>query len=210
MDRDTIIDGLRMTMELCVFDPSTGEEIEPHLLNDISKATYDACKGALEILEQLPANNSETPNSSDTISRQAAIDGKICIRRSNGVEIYDDYVVPVEYLKQLPPTQPEPSQLSTNLAEVGTDLISRAKAIKALSTITMYKGSIPFNTAVMRIEQLPSAQPEIIRCKDCKYARLTNDGSCKYCDIWFPDEAEYMDGDYYCASAERRTTFAVG
>ena len=47
-----------------------------------------------------------------------------------------------------------------------------------------------------RIKPLPSAQPEIIRCKDCKYARLTTDGSCKYCDIWFPDEAEYMDGDY--------------
>ena len=50
-----------------------------------------------------------------------------------------------------------------------------------------------------------SNQPEIVRCKDCKYARLTNDGSCKYCDIWFPDEAEYMDGDYYCASAERKS-----
>ena len=43
----------------------------------------------------------------DTISRQAAIDGKICIQRSNGVEIYDDYAVPVDYLKQLPPAQPE-------------------------------------------------------------------------------------------------------
>ena len=42
----------------------------------------------------------------DCISRQAAIDGKIFIRRSNGVEIYDDYVVPVEYLEQLPPAQP--------------------------------------------------------------------------------------------------------
>ena len=44
---------------------------------------------------------------SDSIDRQAAIDGKICIRRPNGVEIYDDYVVPVEYLEQLPPAQPE-------------------------------------------------------------------------------------------------------
>lgn len=44
---------------------------------------------------------------SDLIDRQAAIDGKICIQRSNGVEIYDDYVVPVEYLEQLPPAQPE-------------------------------------------------------------------------------------------------------
>ena len=40
------------------------------------------------------------------------------------------------------------------------DLISRQAAIDALSTITMYKGSIPFDTAVMRIEQLPSAQQE--------------------------------------------------
>ena len=52
-----------------------------------------------------PANCSEFPNNSDTISRQAAIDGKICIQRANGVEIYDDYAVPVEYLKQLPPIQ---------------------------------------------------------------------------------------------------------
>ena len=44
---------------------------------------------------------------SDLIDRQAAIDGKICIQRSNGVEIYDDYAVPVEYLEQLPPAQPE-------------------------------------------------------------------------------------------------------
>lgn len=43
----------------------------------------------------------------DLISRQAAIDGKICIQQSNGVEICDDYAVPVEYLKQLPPAQPE-------------------------------------------------------------------------------------------------------
>ena len=62
MDRDSIIDGLRMTMDLCVFDPSTGEEIEPHLLNDISRATYDACKGALEILERRCVNCGRTVN----------------------------------------------------------------------------------------------------------------------------------------------------
>lgn len=45
---------------------------------------------------------------------------------------------------------------------------------------------------------------QIVRCKDCKYAHMTYDGDCKYCDVWFPDEAEYLDGDYYCASAERK------
>ena len=45
---------------------------------------------------------------------------------------------------------------------------------------------------------------QVVRCKDCKYAHMTYDGDCKYCDVWFPDEAEYLDGDYYCASAERK------
>ena len=119
MDRNTIIDGLKMTMELCVFDPSTGEEIEPHLLNDISRATYDACKGALEILERLPANNSEIPNSSDTISRAKAIEALAEDMPSTytpdgshpadeGIfmaqEIYADCI---QTLKELPPAQSE-------------------------------------------------------------------------------------------------------
>ena len=54
MDKDKIIDGLRMTMDLFTFDPSTGEEKDPDDLNDLDRTTYDACKGALEILEQLP------------------------------------------------------------------------------------------------------------------------------------------------------------
>ena len=47
-------------------------------------------------------------------------------------------------------------------------------------------------------------QKELITCMNCKYAQLTYDGECKYCDVWFPNEALYMDGDYFCASAERR------
>lgn len=38
----------------------------------------------------------------DLISRHEAIDGKILIQRANGVEIYSDEAVPVEYLKRLP------------------------------------------------------------------------------------------------------------
>ena len=44
----------------------------------------------------------------------------------------------------------------------------------------------------------------VVRCKDCKYARLTYSGECKYCDIWFPDEAVYLDGDEFCSAAERK------
>ena len=65
-----------------------------------------------------------------------------------------------------------------------------------------YKQGIP---SWCPLEEVPSAQPEIIHCKECKFAHMTYDGECKYCDVWFHDESEYLDGDYYCASAERRT-----
>ena len=110
----------------------------------------------------------------DTISRAKAIDGKICIRRSNGVEIYDDYVVPVEYLEQLPPSQPE--QLGTNLAEVGTDCISRQAAIDAVNCVMVMKGVRSWKSIVSEtvesakrimtdnIRDLPPALPE--PCED--------------------------------------------
>lgn len=50
---------------------------------------------------------------------------------------------------------------------------------------------------------------ELIRCKDCKFATITDgvygrEPEVKYCDIWFPNEVEYMPVNYYCASAERK------
>ena len=50
---------------------------------------------------------------------------------------------------------------------------------------------------------------ELVRCKDCKFATITDgiygrNPEVKYCDIWFPKEAEYMPVNYYCASAERK------
>lgn len=49
----------------------------------------------------------------------------------------------------------------------------------------------------------------ITRCKDCRYAHLTYGGECKYCDTWtdvdgYPLEL-YVDGEFYCGNAERRT-----
>ena len=60
-----------------------------------------------------------------------------------------------------------------------------------------------------RIKPLPSAQPEIIRCKDCRFATLTYDGDCKYCQYLEGEfgltDAVYFDGNDYCSHAERRT-----
>ena len=46
---------------------------------------------------------------------------------------------------------------------------------------------------------------EVVRCKECKFAHMTVNGQCKYCDIWFSEESAYMPGDYFCASGERKT-----
>lgn len=100
MDRDTIIDGLRMTMDLFVFDPSTGEERDPDELNDLDRATYDACKGALEILERLDTD-------SDTISRQAAIDALDEIEAEVAEGFGFEYEKWRKHFCDLPPAQPE-------------------------------------------------------------------------------------------------------
>ena len=59
-----IIDGLKFTVEMFLFNPSTGETYtEPR--NDMDKTTIDACKGAIELLEQQPCE--------DAISREATL-----------------------------------------------------------------------------------------------------------------------------------------
>lgn len=80
-----------------------------------------------------------------------------------------------------------------------TLLIHRAEELRGMN------GSL--SGACSGMAKLLLTQPtiEIIHCKECKFATMTVNGECKYCDIWFPDEKTYMDGDYFCASAERRT-----
>lgn len=64
-----------------------------------------------------------------------------------------------------------------------SDLISRQDAIKVVEGIDSH--------FVKYIEQLPSAQPEIIRCKDC-----IMHGVCRF------EQGLGLDG--YCSQAERR------
>ena len=53
MTKEEIISGLKFTVEMFLFDPSIGEEYtEPR--NDMDKITIDACRGAIELLEQYP------------------------------------------------------------------------------------------------------------------------------------------------------------
>lgn len=83
------------------------------------------------------------------------------------------------------------------------DLIDRQAAIDALDTIH-YTDREDWRAVLSTVENLPSAQPEIIRCKDCKYAEIADpednqDGyTCQFHrgSIWFSGS--------YCSWAERR------
>ena len=57
-----------------------------------------------------------------------------------------------------------------------------------------------------KIDELPSVQPEIVRCKDCRHGvDYYHEGDC-YCSNpkW---GLKYFGGswEFYCADAERRT-----
>lgn len=56
MTKEKIIQGLQFTVDMFLFDPTTGETFkEPR--NDMDKTTIDACKGAIELLEQQPCED---------------------------------------------------------------------------------------------------------------------------------------------------------
>ena len=50
---------------------------------------------------------------------------------------------------------------------------------------------------------------KVVCCKDCRYAKMTYDGTCKHCtylsDNFGIDDAVYFAGNDYCSHAERRT-----
>lgn len=77
------------------------------------------------------------------------------------------------------------------------DTIYRQAAIDALEWKWAGKAAID------AIKNLPSAQPEIIYCKDCKYYipmnRKTQTGICNL------TMHQNFGDDWFCAGAERRT-----
>ena len=83
------------------------------------------------------------------------------------------------------------------------DLISRQDAIEAVQNRHMMLNKEKV-LLINDLEKLPSAQPEIVRCKDCKYMteHYDTDGNVPYwtCSEW--DSGTDYDG--FCHYAERR------
>ena len=123
---------------------------------------------------------------SDLISRQAAIDALDCI---NGTE---------EVLRSLPSAQPSSSCVHEN------DTIGRQAAIDAHCEICGDRGRCNSDICpdMEAFQLLPSAQPEIIPCTECKYydvdtEQCNNDKGLRFIDFGNPERM-------WCTWAERR------
>ena len=97
----------------------------------------------------------------ELISRQAAIDLLKQMRKDGDMVPWEGKNV-FARIRKLPTIQPE---LGTNLAEVGTDCISRQKAIEI---VEKYFEKIGLNgdICVDGLKQLPSIQPERKECEE--------------------------------------------
>ena len=65
------------------------------------------------------------------------------------------------------------------------------------------------------IRELPATHPEVIRCRNCKFSHMTNDGRyCKYCDMFTDDYGQliemYFESNFYCGYAERKINERTG
>ena len=148
----------------------------------------------------------------DLINRQAAID---VLRKCSVKEVTPEYML-IDKAEAMTEIMMMPTANSCTVCQefdcsdckfkrekAMDDLISRQAVIDAFR---WYEDTDFIKAKYVRqeLESLPSAQPEIITCKDCKFAHITYGGEVKYCDIWFPDESHYIDTDNYCSFAERR------
>ena len=86
-----------------------------------------------------------------------------------------------------------------------SDFISRQDTIEELEHIMCdhpLRGYEDEQLLINAVKSLPSAQPEIIRCKDCKY----QDENWRRISVkWLPCMDVRTGSNWFCGSAERRT-----
>ena len=96
-----------------------------------------------------------------------------------------------------PSEQPKMNELWIKTGETCTDAISRQAAIDAI------KKSRFLVDAMEKVIKLPSAQPEIVQCKDCKHSEPFYRDK-RRCFLWHEEGIDVFD-DGFCNYAERRT-----
>ena len=82
-----------------------------------------------------------------------------------------------------------------------SDLISRQAAIDAVQNRHMMLNKEKV-LLINDLEKLPSAHPEIVRCKDCKYAEYIDDVQTLWCTEC--GQGRTVAPNDFCSYAERR------
>lgn len=135
-----------------------------------------------------------------------------CISRQEAIEAFEpthyiDWYTPtiIETLEALPSVQPEVLacgngelvEASRRLVEASpNDLISRQQAIDAMASWDWQELYLPIHFKQV-LEELPSAYPEITRCKDCKWFGGIG------CAIKIVDDSDKPKEEDFCSFAER-------
>lgn len=90
------------------------------------------------------------------------------------------------------------------------DIISRADAIEAIKSNVVAITPTQIDAVadcIECVESIPSAQPKIVRCKDCKF-NYGNEHNCSFnpddivCTYW---ESDGLQSDDFCSYGERQT-----
>ena len=85
------------------------------------------------------------------------------------------------------------------------DLISRQAAIEICNDELLHTEDYSPIRTWNRILQLPSALPEIIKCKDCEHGDWYKNAKEEWRCYCLKTEARNMGEDDFCSYAERRT-----
>jgi hypothetical protein len=124
-----------------------------------------------------------------------------------------------EHSKNTSSKQPDLETLGIKTGETCEDVISRQQAVKVIladkivgKTLIVMNAlgdgrlALTLNDACDRhirdIEKLPSAEPEVIRCKDCKHSEHWYRDKAR-CFLWHEQGIDVFE-DGYCNYAERK------
>ncbi len=143
----------------------------------------------------------------DCISRLAAID---VIENFGILDGYSDRMELIDRIKNLPSTQPEPN---VHDLPKDTDCISRQAAVEALEKweaesiwddyLYLHRDEPGCEPPSSVVKALPSAQPGIIHCRDCKHwVKILPD--IGYCQNMSRNVKILWIGDDFCSRAERK------
>lgn len=131
----------------------------------------------------------------DLINRQAAIDAldRFSLGETDAVKLAFRMG---DYLKRLPSAQPE--RLTDDDFETIRIHLSAYK--ERLCNQHRWEEAEEYQRIIDRFMTFASAQPEIIRCRDCRWHEDQNDSTG-----WLPCMAILTPDEFYCGYAERRT-----